>query len=102
MSSIIGSVFAGGTESNADQTLAWNISAGLASATQSYTAAALASTTPEVRRLFSEYASQSLMAHEALMGLMVKNSWTSPYDSPAAQLQEAVQQSQAAVKPNQQ
>ncbi len=96
MSSIIGSILGG--ESNTDQTLAWNISAGLASATQSYTAAALASSTPEVRRLFSEYASQTLMAYEALTGLMVKNGWTNPYDSPAAQLQEAVQQSQAAVK----
>lgn len=102
MSSLIGSIFSGGTDNSADQTLAWNVSAGLSSATQGYVAAALASTTPEVRRLFSEYASQTMMAHEALTGLMVKNGWTNPYDAPTSQLQEALQQSQSIVQTNKQ
>lgn len=98
MASLIGSIFSDMSELSADQTIAYNSAAGAASAAQAYLTAALAATTPEVRRLFSEYCTQSTMGHEALMGLMVKKGWAKPYDAPNEQLQAAVQQSQPVVK----
>lgn len=98
MTSLFGSIFSDMSEVSADQTIAYNTAAGVAASAQAYLAAALIATTPEVRRLFSEYSTQSTMAHEALLGLMVKNGWIKPYSAPNEQLQAAVQHSQPLVK----
>lgn len=98
MSSIIGSMFSNATDMSSDKVIAYNASAGAATAAQAYMSATIVSTTPEIRRLFSEYMTQSLMGHEALMGLMVKNEWTKPYDTASSQLQNALQQSQPVVQ----
>jgi len=101
MSSLIGSIFSTASEISADQTLAYSSAAGAAVSAQAYLAASLAATTPEVRRLFSEYSAQAVMGHEALMGLMIKKGWTDPYTSPTEQLQASIQQSQQTVNTNQ-
>lgn len=98
MSSLIGSIFSGSSDTSADETIAYNSAAGAAAAAQAYLTASLGATTPEVRRLFSEYCTQSAMGHEALMGLMVKNGWVNPYDSPDQQLQAAVNKSQPLIQ----
>lgn len=98
MPSIIGSIFSDATDVSADQTIAYNAAAGAAVSAQAYLSAALAATTPEVRRLFSEYCTQSVMGNEAMMGLMIKNNWASPYDSPEKQLQTVVQQSNPSIR----
>ena len=100
MSSIIGSIFSNSTDISADQTLAYSSAAGAAVSAQAYLTASLAATTPEVRRLFSEYSAQAVMGHEALMALMIKEGWTEPYTSPTEQLQASIRQSQQAVKSN--
>jgi spore coat protein CotF len=102
MSSLIGSIFSSASETSADQTLAYTSAAGAAVSAQAYLAAALVATTPEVRRLFSEYSSQAFMGHEALMGLMIKKGWVNPYTKPMQQLQASVQQSQQVVNPAEQ
>jgi spore coat protein CotF len=102
MPTLMGSIFSSTSDMSSDKVIAYNAAAGAATAAQAYMAAALASTTPEVRRMFSEYMTQSMMGHEALMGLMVKNDWAKPYDTPDSQLQDALQQSQPVVKNMQQ
>lgn len=98
MSSLIGSIFSDATDVSVDQTVAYNAAAGAAVSAQAYLTAAISATTPEVRRLFSEYSTQSVMGNEIMMGIMMKNGWVKPYDTPENQLQGAVQQSKPAVK----
>ena len=94
MSSLISSIFSNTSNTSADQTLANSSAASVAVSAQAYLSASLAATTPEVRRLFSEYSAQSAMGHEALMALIVKKGWSNPYASPTQQLQASIQQSQ--------
>ncbi|MBC8014931.1 MAG: spore coat protein [Sporomusaceae bacterium] len=102
MSSFVGSIFSTVSDASADQALAFTSASGAAVSAQAYFAASLAATTPEVRRLFSEYSTQSAMGHEALMGLMIKKGWVDPYSSPTQQLQNSVQQSQQTMGTEQQ
>lgn len=103
MSSLIGSVFSSSTDvPSADQTLAYAAAAGAAANAQAYFSAAIASTTPEVRRLFADYCMQGLMGHEAIMGLMIKKDWVKPYDRPVSQLQGIYQESQQVMQQSQQ
>ena len=102
MSSFVGSIFSTVSDTSADQTLAYTSASGAAVSAQAYLAASLAATTPEVRRLFNEYSTQSAMGHEALMGLMIKKGWVDPYSSPTQQLQTSVQQSQQTMSTEQQ
>lgn len=102
MSGLMGSIFSNATDISSDKVIAFNASAGAAASAQVYLSAALASTTPEVRRLFSEYMTQSMMGHEMLMALMVKNNWAMPYETPENQLSMAVQQAQPVVQNMQQ
>jgi spore coat protein CotF len=93
MTSFVGSIFSNAAEvPSADQTIAYSAAAGAAASAQAYLAATLAATTPEVRRLFGEYCTQAIMGQEAMMGLMVKNGWVSPYDDPEKQLQSILNQ----------
>jgi len=94
MSSLISSIFSNTSNTSADQTIANSSAAGVAVSAQAYLSASLAATTPEVRRLFSEYSAQAAMGHEALMALMIKKGWSDPYASPTQQLQVSIQQSQ--------
>lgn len=94
MASLIGSMFSASSDTSADQTLAYASTSGAAANAQAYFAAALTASTPEVRRVFTDYCMQSLMGHEALLGLMIKKSWSNPYNSPDDQLGDIVQQSQ--------
>ncbi|MGI6120608.1 MAG: spore coat protein [Desulfosporosinus sp.] len=93
MSSIIGSIFARNSNASADKTIANSSASGLAASAQAYFTASLAATTPEVRRLFSEYSTQTAMGHEALTGLMLKKGWIEPYASPSQQLQSSIHES---------
>jgi spore coat protein F len=97
--SLIGSIFSNTTDTAADQALAFTSASSAAVSAQAYLSAALASTTPEVRRMFSEYSTQAVMGHEALMALMIKKGWSNPYTSPTQQLQASIEQSQQAVNP---
>ena len=94
MSSLIRSIFSAASDTSADQTLAYMSASGAAASAQAYFSAALVATTPEVRRLFTDYATQSLIGNEAIMGLMIKKGWINPYDRPETQLQSVTQQSQ--------
>lgn len=95
--SLMSTIFSENLQTSMDQVIANNSMAGAAAASSAYLAAALQATTPEVRRLFNEYTSQSVMGHEALMGLALKKGWIKPYDDPRLQLQATLSQSQSIV-----
>ncbi|MCX7747553.1 MAG: spore coat protein [Clostridia bacterium] len=97
MGSLMGNIFGSVADKSADETLAFSAMASAAAAASSYLIATLGATTPEVRRLFGEYLTQSVLAHEALMGLSVKKGWVNFYDTPVKQLQTALQTSEAVV-----
>jgi spore coat protein CotF len=97
MGSILGNIFGATTDKSADETLAFNAIASTAASANAYLAATLEATTPEVRRLFAEYTTQSVMANEVLNNLAIKKGWVSPYETPVNQLQSSVKNSQLAI-----
>ncbi len=101
MGDLLNSIFGSTINKSADETMAFNAMAGAAGKAQAYLAATLEATTPEVRRLFSEYTTQSVMGHEALTALSLKKGWVHPYDEPTKQLQTSFQQSRSIVTENQ-
>lgn len=102
MGGFLNDLFGNATDTSTDSTLAMNSMASSAAAATAYLNAALASTTPEVRRLFSEYATQSTMANEAVTELAVSRKWINPYDCPETQLQTSIDKAQAAMGKSQQ
>ena len=97
MSTFLNTIFSENIQTSMDQVIANNAMAGAAGAASAYLAAALAASTPEVRRLFNEYTSQSAMGHEALVALCLKKGWVNPYAAPQEQLQTTMSQSQSIV-----
>lgn len=94
MASIVGSFFKDISETSADETLAISAIGAAAASAAAYLNATLEATTPEVRRLFGEYLTQSIMANENLVGLAIKKGWINPYDVPENQIMVAYKQSQ--------
>jgi spore coat protein CotF len=80
--------------SDVNKTLGLSSLSAAAASANAYLAATLVATTPEVRRLFGEYLTQSLMAQEALTGLAVKREWVRPYESSENQLKLAYQEAE--------
>ena len=83
-----------------DQVIANDTLAGLKGAALGYLGATLESATPEIRRMFSEYLTQSLLAHEGMTALAVKKGWYKPYLAPDAQISEAFRQSEWVLNSN--
>lgn len=97
MSGIINSFFGNNSNKGADETMIFNALSSTANSAMAYLAATLDASTPEVRRLFSDYCTQSVLAHEALTALAIKKGWSSPYDTPSQQLQHAITDSQSVL-----
>lgn len=93
MGNILGNFFGNTTNTSADETMAINILGGAGISSVAYLTAAIESTTPEVRRLLSEYSAQSALAQESISALCVKKGWVNPYDIPSKQLKDVVEQS---------
>lgn len=53
-----------------------------------YVAAAFQCATPEVRRMFMQFADQAVQAHGALTELCLRKGWYQAYDTPDAQLRD--------------
>lgn len=94
MTNLMGSFFSNTTDKSPDETLALTAMAGAAVSAAAYLGATLEATTPEVRRLFNEYCTQSVMGHEALTALAMAKKWYYPYAPPKEQLQTSVSRSQ--------
>lgn len=97
MGSFLNDWFGNTSDASIDSTLAISSISSTAVAAIAYLNAALSSTTPEVRRLFSEYATQSTMANEAITELAVSRNWINPYERPEAQLQSSMDKAQSVM-----
>lgn len=95
MTSIIGDIFSSTTDSPADPTIARTLVSGASSSAAAYLTATLEATTPEVRRLFADYLTQTLVGQQALSDLAVKQGWVRPDDSPVRQLDWSFDHSQS-------
>ncbi|MGI6113789.1 MAG: spore coat protein [Mahellales bacterium] len=77
------------TEGFNDQVIAMDMLAGAKGGASAYLTAALEASTPEVKRMYSEYVTQYLMAHQSITELCIKNGWYKPYEQPDTQLAQA-------------
>jgi len=66
----------------------------------SYLAATMESSTPEVRRMCSEFLTQVVLAHEGMTALAVKKEWYKPYLNPQQQVTEAFKQADWVLNAN--
>jgi spore coat protein CotF len=98
MSNLMSSFFSSTTDKSPDETIALTSMAGAAGSATAYLGATLEATTPEVRRLFSEYCTQSILGHEALTTLAMTKRWFSPNTAPETQLQMSVSKSQGSAE----
>jgi len=94
MASIMGSIFGETTGVEADKTLGLNAVAGAGAMANAYLVAALGASTPEVKRLYSDYLTQVLVGHQGLTELNLGKGWANPYQEPESQLQVAYRDSQ--------
>jgi spore coat protein F len=100
MAKFLDQVFTNLADKSADQTMAVNAKASAAASATAYLTATLEATTPEVRRLFSEFTTQTTMEQEALAGLVVTKGWANPYDTPSGQLNSIIKQSTDVISHN--
>ena len=97
MSDFLSNWFGNNTGESADSTIAISSISSTAVSASAYLMATLEATTPEVRRLFSEYTTQSVMANEAITELAINKNWMNPYQCPEKQLQDSINQSSNAM-----
>jgi len=83
-----------------DQVIANDTLMGLKGASTAYLGATLESATPEVRRMYSEFLTQSILAHEAMTALAIKKGWYRPYISPEEQISETFKQAEWVINAN--
>lgn len=83
-----------------DQVLANDALMALKGASVAYLGATLESATPEVRRMYNEYLTQCVMAHEGMTALALKKGWYKPYLSPEEQITETFKQSEWVLNAN--
>lgn len=98
--SLINNIMGSETLKMSDQIIANDSIMGLKGLSAAYLTSTLESSTPEIRRLFSEYLSQSIVAHETMTGLAVKKGWYQPYINPEEQLAQIYKQSEWALDVN--
>ena len=84
-----------------DQTIANDMLASSKMAANTYLAALLESSTPELRTMYSNSLNQVLAGHEALVSLAINRDWYQPYKTPDEQLVETFDQSQKLINPEQ-
>lgn len=97
MVSIINAIMGTADVKMNDQIIANDALMGMKAATTAYLGATLESATPEVRRMYSEYMTQCMLAHEGLTGLSVKRNWYQPFVDPAEQVATAYQQAETTL-----
>ena len=92
--SLANNLFQGVTGQDLNKIIGMNAMTAAAGSASAYFSATLNATTPEVRRLFSEYTTQSVIGHETITALCIQKNWLQPYDDPTKQLSAAYQQAQ--------
>lgn len=77
-----------------DEVIANSMIAAASAGATSYLGSAMASTTPELRAMYSASLTQMLGGHTAITELSVEKGWYKPYNTPTQQLVEAYNESQ--------
>ncbi|AKL94677.1 coat F domain-containing protein [Clostridium aceticum] len=85
-----------------DQIIALSTDLAMKSAANTYLAANLRATTPEVRQFIAGLLTQKVTAHDSLTALILKKDWAQPYISPTEQMSHANQQSSWVLNQEQQ
>ncbi|MBC2581492.1 spore coat protein [Clostridium sp. DJ247] len=81
-----------------DEVIASNMLASGKSAANAYLNAALISSTPELRAIYSSSLTQIIGGHSALTELVVNRGWAKPYDTPAEQLSDTYSKSKDVIE----
>lgn len=76
-----------------DQVIALSTDFAIKSAANAYLTASLNAVTPEVRRLWSDFLTRKITAHESLSTLILKKNWAQPYSSIDEQMYNSYKQS---------
>lgn len=97
MSTILSNIVKNTTDIN-DEVIAGNMLAGAKSAADAYFTATIASTTPELRALYSSSLNQAVAGHSALTELNITKGWIKPYNSPTQQLSDVVNKTEKTVE----
>lgn len=83
-----------------DQVIANNALMSLKGFSAAYLGATLESATPEVRRMYSDFLTQCVTAHEGMTALAVKKGWYQPYLEPEEQISESYRQASWVLNTN--
>lgn len=83
-----------------DQVIANDALMVLKGAAVAYLGATLESATPEVRRMYSDYLTQCITAHEGMTALSLKKGWYKPYLAPEDQIAESYRQADWVLNTN--
>lgn len=102
MGGFLNELFGNVADASADPTITLNSITATAGSASACLMAELEATTPEVRRLFGEYSTQSVMANEALMAFAINRNWINPYQAPEKQLQDSLSHASAVISKAQQ
>ncbi len=87
--SLLGNRVKDGMDVN-DEIIASTMMASAKSAAGAYFTSTLASTTPELKAIYSSSLTQILGGHTAVTELAIKRGWVNPYDTPTQQLTETL------------
>lgn len=77
-----------------DEVIANSMIAAASAGATAYLSSTMASTTPELRAMYSASLTQVLGGHTAITELAVEKGWDKPYNTPTQQLVEAYNESQ--------
>ena len=83
-----------------DQVIANDTLMSLKGSATAFLGATLESSTPEIRRMYSEFLDQSIMAHEGMTALSIKKGWYKPYISPEEQIAQTFKQAEWVLNAN--
>lgn len=98
MGAIMGNIFGKMADKSADETIAYSMMGSAAAKATAYLTAVLEAPTPEVRRLFGEYLTQTLVSHEEITEQSIKKGWLAPYEPVTNQLDASYQRAQMVME----
>lgn len=93
---IMSSITKNNTDIN-DEVIAGNMIGSAKGAADAYLNATMASSTPELRAIYSSSLNQIIGGHSALTDLAINRGWVAPYNDPSQQLSETFSKSQTTV-----
>lgn len=97
MANLIGNLIKNNIDIN-DEVISTNMLASGKVAADAYLNAALTSSTPELRAIYSASLNEIVGGHTVLTELAVTQGWIKPYDSPVQILNEAYNESKTVIK----